>query len=72
LPVSFIVNQLTLRPGTTLYNQLAPSLNKEKLPCTWQEVEEVNKRYRQQFGSSLDDTEAALRRYPNYLGNQFM
>gem|GEM_PF-3286750 len=70
LPVFFIVNQLTLRPGTQLYDQLAPSLHEGQLPFTWLEVEEVNTRYRQQFGSALENLEAMLRRYPNYLGNQ--
>ena len=72
LPVGFIVNQLTLRPGTSLYNELAPTFSGGVLPSTWTEVERVNKLYRQQFDINLDDVEVILRDYPNHLSNRFV
>ncbi|MFI0739103.1 B12-binding domain-containing radical SAM protein [Streptomyces sp. NPDC021100] len=65
----FGINQLYLRPGTTLYDRLAPQYNGGKPPATWHEVREVTRRYRASYPTDLDHQQQRLEGLPNYLGN---
>ncbi|MFI0976928.1 B12-binding domain-containing radical SAM protein [Streptomyces sp. NPDC021093] len=69
LPAWFGINQLFLRPGTTLYDELAPQYNGGSLPTTWREVQEVTRRYRAAYPTDLDAQQQRLTELPNYLGN---
>ncbi|MGJ5893546.1 radical SAM protein [Streptomyces sp. V2] len=69
LPGYFGLNQLFLRPGTALYDQLAPRYNDGRTPATWAEVEAVTRRYRESYPVDLDALRDQLMRLPNYLGN---
>ncbi|MFD7028560.1 B12-binding domain-containing radical SAM protein [Streptomyces sp. NPDC059917] len=69
LPGYFGLNQLFLRPGTKLYDQLAPRYNDGRMPTTWAEVEAVTRRYRESYPVDLDELWGQLSRLPNYLGN---
>ncbi|MGW1592775.1 B12-binding domain-containing radical SAM protein [Streptomyces sp. NPDC002343] len=69
LPGYFGLNQLFLRPGTPLYDELAADYNGGVLPATWAEVEAVTRRYRERYPVSLDDLWGRLVRLPNYIGN---
>ncbi|WP_328609542.1 B12-binding domain-containing radical SAM protein [Amycolatopsis sp. NBC_00345] len=69
LPAWFGLNQLFLRPGTKLYDQLAAEYGGGRLPTTWPEVEAVTSTYRSRYPADLDAQEKALRALPNFLGN---
>ncbi|MFF0834963.1 MULTISPECIES: B12-binding domain-containing radical SAM protein [unclassified Streptomyces] len=69
LPGYFGLNQLFLRPGTPLYDELAADYNDGAMPTTWAEVEAVTRRYRERYPVSLDDLWQRLVRLPNYIGN---
>ncbi|MGW2250689.1 B12-binding domain-containing radical SAM protein [Kitasatospora sp. NPDC001660] len=69
LPVDFGLNQLVLRPGTSLYDRLAPRYNGGRTPSSWAEVAEVTRRYRAQYPTDLDAQWDRLTALPNYLGN---
>ncbi|GAB2595842.1 radical SAM protein [Streptomyces capparidis] len=69
IPAWFGINQLYLRPGTSLYDRLAPRHNGGRPPATWEEVREVTRRYREAYPADLDDQERRLTALPNYLGN---
>lgn len=69
LPGYFGLNQLFLRPGTKLYEQLAPRYNDGRMPRTWAEVEAVTRRYRESYPVDLNELWDQLVRLPNYLGN---
>lgn len=69
LPGYFGLNQLFLRPGTTLYEQLAPQYNDGRMPANWAEVEAVTRRYRESYPVDLNELWGELTRLPNYLGN---
>ncbi|MHB9863536.1 B12-binding domain-containing radical SAM protein [Streptomyces sp. YIM S03343] len=69
LPGYFGLNQLFLRPGTPLYDELAADYNGGTQPTTWAEVEAVTRRYRERYPVSLDDLWERLVRLPNYIGN---
>ncbi|MFC4472807.1 B12-binding domain-containing radical SAM protein [Streptomyces xiangluensis] len=69
IPAWFGINQLFLRPGTTLYDQHAPRYNGGVAPTDWTQVQEVTRRYRETYPADLDDQERRLTRLPNYLGN---
>ncbi|KUN91381.1 B12-binding domain-containing radical SAM protein [Streptomyces caeruleatus] len=69
MPAWFGLNQLFLRPGTPLYDQLAADLNGGTAPATWEEVREVTRRYRERYPADLDGQERRLTALPNYLGN---
>ncbi|MFC9842334.1 B12-binding domain-containing radical SAM protein [Streptomyces sp. NPDC060223] len=69
IPAWFGINQLFLRPGTTLYDQHAPQYNGGVLPSTWDQVQQVTDRYRGAYPADLDDQERRLTALPNYLGN---
>ncbi|GAA2733994.1 radical SAM protein [Streptomyces nogalater] len=69
LPGYFGLNQLFLRPGTPLYDELAADYNGGATPATWAEVEAVTRRYRERYPVSLDDLWDRLVRLPNYIGN---
>jgi len=69
LPGYFGLNQLFLRPGTKLYDQLAPRYNDGRTPATWAEVEAVTRRYRESYPVDLNELWGQLTRLPNYLGN---
>ncbi|WP_017624182.1 hypothetical protein [Nocardiopsis chromatogenes] len=72
IPAWFGINQLFLRPGTSLYDGLAARYNGGAVPETWEAVEEVTRRYRQGYPADLDDQERRLTRLPNYLGNAIL
>ncbi|OJF12396.1 B12-binding domain-containing radical SAM protein [Couchioplanes caeruleus] len=67
LPGWFGTNQLYLRPGTPLYDELAPGLNGGVAPRTWAEVAAVTRRYREEYPCDLGELEARLRRLPNHV-----
>ncbi|WP_431771452.1 B12-binding domain-containing radical SAM protein [Streptomyces cucumeris] len=69
MPAWFGINQLYLRPGTSLYDELAPALNGGVRPATWQEVQEVTRRYREEYPVDLDAQQRRLTELPNFLGN---
>ncbi|MEV5176594.1 radical SAM protein [Streptomyces flaveolus] len=69
LPGYFGLNQLFLRPGTPLYDELAADVNGGTPPTTWAEVEAVTRRYRERYPVSLDDLWERLVKLPNYIGN---
>ncbi|MEU9130651.1 radical SAM protein [Kitasatospora sp. NPDC048540] len=69
LPADFGLNQLVLRPGTALYDRLAPQYNDGRTPASWAEVAEVTRRYRQAYPTDLDAQWDRLTALPNYLGN---
>ncbi|MEU6479153.1 radical SAM protein [Streptomyces sp. NPDC047017] len=69
LPGYFGLNQLFLRPGTPLYDDLAAGLNGGAMPSTWAEVEAVTRRYRERYPVSLDELWSRLVALPNYIGN---
>lgn len=69
LPALFGLNQLVLRPGTRLYNDLAPRYGEGSAPIHWTQVEEVTRRYRRSYPADLDDQWERLMTLPNYLGN---
>jgi len=69
LPALFGLNQLVLRPGTRLYEDLAPRYTNGSAPTHWTQVEEVTLRYRNTYPADLDDQWERLLRLPNYLGN---
>lgn len=69
IPAWFGINQLFLRPGTPLYDQLAAGINGGVLPATWAEVREVTRLYREQYPADLDEQERRLTALPNYLAN---
>ncbi|MEV7545599.1 radical SAM protein [Streptomyces sp. NPDC089915] len=69
LPADFGLNQLVLRPGTTLYDRLAPRYNGGLTPASWAEAAEVTRRYREAYPADLDDQWDRLTALPNYLGN---
>ncbi|MFE2972460.1 B12-binding domain-containing radical SAM protein [Streptomyces sp. NPDC059340] len=69
LPGYFGLNQLFLRPGTPLYDELAADYNGGTRPTSWAEVEAVTRRYRERYPVSLDDLWDRLVRLPNYIGN---
>ncbi|MFI8930434.1 B12-binding domain-containing radical SAM protein [Streptomyces sp. NPDC053474] len=72
LPAWFGINQLFLRPGTTLYDQLAPAHNGGRTPTTWREVEEVTRHYRATYPTDLDAQQQRLTALPNFLGNSIV
>lgn len=72
IPAWFGINQLFLRPGTSLYDGLAARYNGGAVPETWEAVEEVTRRYREGYPADLDDQERRLTRLPNYLGNAIL
>ncbi|AWW43242.1 radical SAM protein (plasmid) [Streptomyces cadmiisoli] len=69
LPAKFGINQLFLRPGTTLYDELAPRYLDGRMPTTWDEVKQVTDTYRRDYPVDLDDLEKRLLALPNNLGN---
>lgn len=69
LPAKFGVNQLFLRPGTSLYDELAPRYLDGRMPSTWDEVKAVTDAYRRDYPVDLDALEARLLELPNNLGN---
>ncbi|MEU0278728.1 B12-binding domain-containing radical SAM protein [Streptomyces sp. NPDC088147] len=69
VPGWFGINQLFLRPGTSLYDQLAPRYNDGVMPTSWREIQDVTRRYRERYPADLDDQERRLTTLPNYLGN---
>ncbi|MFB8352895.1 B12-binding domain-containing radical SAM protein [Streptomyces niveus] len=69
IPAWFGVNQLFLRPGTSLYDDLAAGLNGGAPPATWEQVRQVTRSYREQYPADLDDQERRLMELPNYLAN---
>lgn len=69
IPAWFGINQLFLRPGTSLYDQLAPQHNGGVVPASWQEIQRVTQQYRESYPADLDDQERRLTALPNYLGN---
>ncbi|MEV0324332.1 B12-binding domain-containing radical SAM protein [Streptomyces sp. NPDC050658] len=71
LPAKFGVNQLFLRPGTTLYDEFAPRYLGGRMPVTWDEVKAVTETYRREYPVDLDELDERLRALPNYLGNSW-
>ncbi|MFE9356244.1 B12-binding domain-containing radical SAM protein [Streptomyces olivaceoviridis] len=69
LPALFGLNQLVLRPGTRLYDDLAPRYTDGSAPAHWTQVEDVTRRYRSAYPADLDDQWERLMSLPNYLGN---
>ncbi|GAA0395265.1 B12-binding domain-containing radical SAM protein [Streptomyces luteireticuli] len=69
MPAWFGINQLYLRPGTTLYDRLAADYNDGARPTTWEQVREVTRRYRESYPVDLDRQQQRLTELPNYLGN---
>ncbi|MGS2591185.1 B12-binding domain-containing radical SAM protein [Streptomyces hebeiensis] len=69
IPAWFGINQLFLRPGTSLYDQLAPQYNNGAAPGSWQEIQAVTRRYREAYPADLDGQERRLTSLSNYLGN---
>lgn len=69
LPAKFGINQLFLRPGTTLYEELAPRYLQGRMPSTWDEVKQVTDAYRQEYPVDLNALEMELLALPNNLGN---
>ncbi len=69
LPAMFGTNQLFLRPGTALYDQLAPAYLDGRMPTNWGEVKAVTDAYRRNYPADLDELEQRLLALPNNLGN---
>ncbi|WP_258539422.1 B12-binding domain-containing radical SAM protein [Streptomyces ipomoeae] len=69
LPARFGLDLVSPRPGTPLYDRLAPGLNGGTAPATWQEVREVTRRYRADYPADLDDLERRLTALPNHLAD---
>lgn len=69
LPGYFGLNKMFLRPGTSLYDQVAPGLNGGTAPTTWTEVAAVTERYWAEYPVDLEAQWLQLTRLPNFLGN---
>ncbi len=72
LPGYFGLNQLVLRPGTSLYNRLAPTYCNGQMPRTWAEVKMVTRNYRKAYPSDLNEQQQQLAALPNYLDNALL
>ncbi|MCS5524741.1 radical SAM protein [Curtobacterium flaccumfaciens pv. oortii] len=69
IPGYFGLNQLFLRPGTPLFDEIAGRYSSGSAPRTWSDVEQITQRYRAEYPCDLDDLEKRLRKLPNYIGN---
>ncbi|KZX21772.1 B12-binding domain-containing radical SAM protein [Rathayibacter tanaceti] len=69
IPGYFGLNQLFLRPGTPLYDEIADRYSPEGKPRTWFDVDRITQRYREEYPADLDELESRLKALPNYIGN---
>jgi anaerobic magnesium-protoporphyrin IX monomethyl ester cyclase len=67
LNAPFAVSKLTLRPGTRLYDQLAPGFNNGRMPARWHDVEAVNQAYHMSLPADATAAMAQLERLPTSL-----
>jgi anaerobic magnesium-protoporphyrin IX monomethyl ester cyclase len=70
LRVDFGVSQMTLRPGTHLFDEFARSSGDGQSPPTWQGVERLNAEYRRRLPLDLDGWDRALGRLPTHILNR--
>ncbi|AJW78300.1 B12-binding domain-containing radical SAM protein [Clavibacter michiganensis] len=69
IPGYFGLNQLFLRPGTPLYDEIAARYSPDGPPRDWYGVDRITQRYREEYPADLDDLERRLQALPNYIGN---
>jgi len=59
-PARFALGRFVLRPGTAVYERLAPALGGGTAPATWQGVRDLNRRYRERHPDDLGELEHRL------------
>lgn len=66
-PARFALGRYVLRPGTDMYDRLAPVLGGGTAPATWRGVLDVNRRYRERHRAALGELERRLAALPHLL-----